>query len=221
MSNAGPAVDARVDSDIAPFDFEHLYRSAAGDSSVIPWSDGHPNPAMVTWLDVIGPGLLRSGCRVAVVGCGLGEDARELIRRGYDVTAFDSSQTAVEWARRLDPANAQSYQVADLLELPAALAHRFDLVVEIYTLQSMPPAWRQEMMNGLSSLLNSRGHLLVICREELPDEPRSDEPPWPVSSQDLVSLASASGLAIDGSLDSFDDDQDPPVRRLRGLFHNA
>ena len=57
-------------------DFEAIYATAGGDASRIPWSDGIPNPALVTWLDTVGPSLVRCGARVAVVGCGLGEDAR-------------------------------------------------------------------------------------------------------------------------------------------------
>ncbi|MDZ4832086.1 MAG: methyltransferase domain-containing protein, partial [Phycisphaerae bacterium] len=85
-----------------PHDFEAIYRDAQGDPSRVRWEDGRPNPLLVSWLDRDAGDALRTGARVAVVGCGLGNDARELARRGYDVTAFDVSPTAIEWARSID-----------------------------------------------------------------------------------------------------------------------
>ena len=89
--------------------FESVYAEAAGDASRIPWASRQPSQALVNWLNAVAPGLIRCGARVAIAGCGLGADAREVIRRGYEVTAFDCSQTAVGWARQLDPDHADAH----------------------------------------------------------------------------------------------------------------
>ena len=144
--------------------FDAMYREAHGDASQIPWCDGRANPALVAWLNHVAPQLVRCGSRVAVVGCGLGDDARAIAARGYDVTAFDCSETAIEWARHIDPENADMYQVADLFDFPPRWRHRFDLVVEIYTFQSLPPSMWAEAMGAMSELMGPHGHLLVIAR---------------------------------------------------------
>ena len=74
--------------------FEELYSAADRDDEWIPWSDGRPNPLVVEW--VVGQNDPGSAL---VVGCGLGEDAAFLYQRGWDVTAFDITPTAIEWAK--------------------------------------------------------------------------------------------------------------------------
>lgn len=203
-------------------DFEAIYTEADGNASLIPWVDGQPSTALVNWLNVVAPSLVRCGARVAVVACALGDDARELIRRGYDVVAFDCSETAVDWAKRLDPMNASAYHVADLMDLPSRWNHRFDLVVEIDTLESMVPEQRREAMQPLADMLGRHGRLLVICRAA--DEPadEADGPPWPLTKQELLESAEAAGLKADEPVSVFEDDeQTPPVLRMRALFSRA
>lgn len=201
--------------------FETLYAEAAGDATRIPWSDGVPNPALVTWMNAVAPRLIRCGGRVAVVGCGLGEDARELIRRGFEVTAFDVSDTAVGWARRLDPTHECCYQRADLFSPPARWRHRFDLVVEIYTVQSLHPDRRVEVLRAAADLLGPRGAMLIIAQGSEFSVIDQDGPPWPLTEDELRTAAIDAGLAEVGEIDSFLDDADPPRLRLRGLFRRA
>lgn len=198
--------------------FEAIYQDAHGDPALIPWEDGRPQPALINWLNAIAPSIIRCGSRVCVVGCGLGDDAREVIKRGYDVTAFDCSKTAVNWARQLDPDNARCYHVADLFNPPAKWRHRFDLVVEINTIQSLPPEMHGRAMQAISQLMSRHGHLLVICRGT--DEPVSidDGPPWALTRDELHEIASAAGLSPTEPIAEFDDDEDPPVRRMRALL---
>ena len=70
-----------------------------------------------------------------MVGCGLGYDAEFLAGRGFAVTAFDLAPTAIAGAKRLYPDSRVTYLAADLLDLPAAWAGGFDLVVEADTVQ--------------------------------------------------------------------------------------
>ena len=75
--------------------FETLYQQAGGDPSAVSWADLTPNPNLVAWLDR--EKVEGNGRRALKVGCGLGDDAEELARRGFLVTAFDVSPTAIEW----------------------------------------------------------------------------------------------------------------------------
>jgi SAM-dependent methyltransferase len=200
-------------------DFETVYAEAKGDPSLVPWEDGRPHPALVSWLNRVAPSLIRCGARVAVVGCGLGHDARELVHRGYDVTAFDCSPTAIAWAKEMDAETAGCFHVNDLFDLPTRWRHRFDLVVEINTIQALPPERRIETTRAIGDLMSPHGHLLVICRASEEPATVDDGPPWALTETELKDATTAAGLALDGPLAVFDDDETPPVRRMRALFH--
>jgi len=201
--------------------FEAIYAEAEGDPSRIPWADLRPHPALVTWLNAIAPSIVRCGSRVAVVGCGLGDDARELMKRGYDVTAFDCSISAVDMARGFDPARADCYVSADLFDLPQRWRHRFDLVVEINTLQSLLPEMQAEAMKQISQLITPRGHLLLICRGAERPANVDDGPPWAISESQLSKMAREAGLTCEGGISAFMDDEQPPKRRMRAMFRRA
>ncbi len=196
--------------------FESVYAEAEGDQTRIPWASRHPSTALVNWLNAAAPSLVRCGARVAVVGCGLGDDAREVIRRGYEVTAFDWSPTAVEWARGLDPSHTESYTQADLFKPPGRWGHRFDLVVEINNLQYVPPAAQKDTVKALSKFVAPHGHLLIVCRGADESAVRDEGPPWPLTERQLAEAADEAGLVTDLGVSCFTDEAD--VKRLRGLF---
>jgi SAM-dependent methyltransferase len=199
--------------------FESVYAEAAGDASRVPWASGHPSQALVNWLNAVAPTLVRCGARVAMVGCGLGADAREVIRRGFEVTAFDCSRTAVAWARRLDPDHADRYVEADLFQPPARWVRRFDLVIDIDNLQSLHPGLRHDAMAALSKLVATHGHLLVTCCGA--DHPTRVEqgPPWPLTERELLEATTAAGLVPQGPVCCFNDDRDVP--RIRAAFRRG
>ncbi len=199
-------------------DFDAIYAEAQRDPGLVPWADGRPHPALVSWLNAVAPSLIRCGARVAVVGCGLGEDARELVRRGYDVTAFDASATAIEWAREIDAAQAGCFHGADVFDLPPRWMRRFDRVIEINTIQALDPERREDTTDAIARLLSPRGHLLVICRGRDDDTPLVDGPPWPLTADELRAATDAAGLEPTRPLEVFHDHETPPVLRIRGLF---
>lgn len=203
--------------------FETIYREAAGDPARIPWAHRQPCPWLVTWLNAEAPNVVRAGARAAVVGCGLGQDACLLRERGYEVTAFDACPSAVEWARTLHPEAAESFLQADLLNLPGRMLGRFDLVVEVHTLQSVPPACWPALAEGITSLLSHRGVLVAIARGRHEDTPPdgADGPPWPLTRQEIESLFAEHSLVPLRPVDEFLDESDPPVRRIRGAFRRA
>lgn len=183
--------------------FEDLYQKANRDFETIPWADRAVNPHLAAWCER--ESLPRPGARVLVVGCGLGDDAEYLAARGAHVTAFDLSATAIGWCRERFPESKVDYQVANLLNVSG----RYDLVVEIYTLQAMPLDMRPQALDAVAALSNE---LLIICRGR--DE--SDPPgqlPWPLTPADIYRLEAA-GLTI-VRFEDFDDPYDPGKRRFR------
>lgn len=190
--------------------FDALYVQANDDPQQIPWADLRPNPNLVAWLDRQSP--LTSEQRALVVGCGLGDDAEELVARGYRVTAFDVSPTAIAWCHRRFPDSTVDFQIADALQPPASWRGQFDLIVEIYTLQALPPEPRAKAATSIAGCLASGGKLLVIARgRDAQDDPGSI--PWPLTQADFAPFLEA-GLQIE-AFDDYFDDEDPPTRRFR------
>jgi len=157
--------------------FEELYAGANRNSNEIPWARMEPHPKMVEWTanqpDVQGKAL--------VIGCGLGDDAEWLSVAGFEVTAFDISESSIQWCKERFPSTAVDYIVADLLNPPEAWFNAFDLVVEIHILQAIPEEVRDPAAAQIPGLLNSDGSLLCIGRLAGLQTPNETPPPWPLS----------------------------------------
>lgn len=191
--------------------FEEIYRQAAGDMGVIPWGDGKPNPNLVVWCER--ESRPRQAERVLVVGCGLGDDAEYLASRGATVTAFDLSATAIGWCQKRWAGSPVKYVHANLLE--ADWGDGFDLVVEIYTLQAMPPEVRAQAYPKLAAAV--AGELLVICRGRDEGE-HAGGLPWKLTKAELET-----GLA-ELELTAFEDFEDAVkkgTRRFRGVWKKS
>jgi len=190
--------------------FEALYAAAKGDPGIISWAEMAPNPNLVSWLDK--HGVDKPGQSTMVVGCGLGDDAEELARRGFDVTAFDISATAIAWCRARFPASRVNYVTADLFDPSHAWGKRFGWVFELYTLQVLPPELRPAAARRIADLVAPGGTLLVICRGRESGEPEG-KMPWPLRKDELE-VFKACGLK-EVFFDAFLDEENPPVRRFR------
>jgi SAM-dependent methyltransferase len=195
--------------------FDELYREASGDLGYISWTDGQPNPHLLSWL---ADQPFATGQPALVVGCGLGDDAELLARYGFSVTAFDISSEAITWARRRFPDSQVDYRIADLLDLPAEWVGAYALVAEVYTLQVLPLPphdLRPRAVESLARLVAPGGRLVVIARgRDEDDDPELG--PWPVTWPELARLGEL-GLVVE-QFDDFLDNEIPPVRRFRVVF---
>ena len=160
--------------------FEGIYANAHQQTTNIPWADLRPNPFMLEWLDTIRPNTKNKSA--VVVGCGLGDDAEELARRGYNVTAFDVSATAVDWCRQRFPNSKVDYTVGDLFKL--SKDWHFDFVLEINTIQAIPVAVRRTIINAIAGLVAPGGTLLAIGRLAKTVEQQIKRP-WPLTRAEL------------------------------------
>lgn len=190
--------------------FETLYAEAARGAAIVPWADLAPNPHVVEWLDREAP---RPG-RALDIGTGLGDTAEDLARRGFRVVAFDVSPSAVRAVRERFPDTRVDYRALDLLRLPAALDGTFDLVVECYTLQVLPPEVRGGAAGAIRRTLAPGGTLLVVARGREPHEP-AGEMPWPLTRAEVEAIGDGLERV---SFEDFVDREDPPVRRFRAVF---
>jgi SAM-dependent methyltransferase len=161
--------------------FEELYASAGENLEAVPWVSLTAHPALVSWLD---RQPTPEGETALVVGCGYGDDAEELGRRGYRATAFDIAPTAIARCQERFPSSGVDYRVADLFALPQEWRGGFGLVVEIRTLQSLPPQRRAVAVRAVAETVRPGGMLWLRCLARADDEPVGERP-WPVSRREL------------------------------------
>ena len=191
--------------------FERVYATAQGEARAIPWADLRPEPNLMEWVER--ERLRGAGRRALVVGCGLGDDAEDLARLGFEVVAFDISPTAIEWCRRRFPGSRVRYVVADLLAAPEAWDGAFDFVLEAFTVQVLRGELRRQAIERVARFVAPGGALLVIARGREPeDDPGSM--PWPLTKDDLAGFERA-GLMEARFEDYLDQHVNPPVRRFR------
>ena len=195
--------------------FDEVYKAADSDASRIPWADEKPNRWLIEWLDQ--EQLSGDGSSAVVVGCGLGDDAEELARRGFEVVGFDISETAIGWAKRRFPDSPVTYRTADLFDVPASFEQAFDFVFEAYTLQPLPEALRSTAIASVASLAAPGGTVLVVSRGRGDNEPLPEPPPWPLSRAEMRAFE-RSGLMLDSFDDYLDAERDPPIRRFRARY---
>lgn len=169
--------------------FERLYSASDRGDVVVPWHQDGPDPLLVRWASAAG--LTGGGRRAVVVGCGLGDDAEYVAGLGFATVAFDVSPSAVEQARRRNPGSTVRYEAADLLALPAEWTGRFDLVVENFTVQSLPVPVRQTAVAGVAALVAPGGSLIVHATYRRGAE--RPGPPWPLRRAEVESFG-AGGL---------------------------
>ena len=185
--------------------FEEFYSKAGGDIHNIYWADLKPNPLLSTWLAEQPDG---SGKRAVTIGCGLGDDAEEISRFGYDVVAFDISQSAINMCTSRYPKSAVEYCVQDLFALPSTWVQGFDLVYECNTIQILSGDNRSRAMKSISTLVGTGGTLLVSCRSRIGEEGQ-DQFPVALNHREIEGFV-REGLTEQSFL-AYDDDQEPPV----------
>lgn len=166
--------------------FEELWSAGSRDDIDLPWNRTEPHPALAEFL--AGTPVPPAGARAVVVGGALGADAEAVARAGYLTTAFDIAPSAITLARQRYPDSPVDYRVADLLDPPADMADAFDLVVEVFTVQAMPPALRPEAIGGIRRLLAPGGRALLVqyVRGEVAAQ---DGPPWMLDRAEMESFA--------------------------------
>lgn len=190
--------------------FDALYKEAAGDNEKIPWADLEPNKFLRRFAEKTD--LQGDGRNALVVGCGLGDDARFLHDLNFNVTGFDISPTAIEWARNLHKETDIKFVVADLFNPPKEWFQAFEFVLEVYTIQPLPLEMRPQTIDAIANFVEFRGKLLVVNRGREDDE-EPTELPWALSRKDL-SRFEKNGLKQIHFEEMFSDDEEEPIPRF-------
>ncbi|KIN78135.1 class I SAM-dependent methyltransferase [Sulfitobacter mediterraneus] len=194
--------DSNPDPALIPEDqptdwFEVLYSSADKDGTGVPWANMATHPSFAKW--VARNPVDGQGKTALVVGCGMGDDAIALEALGFRVTAFDVSATAIELCKERFPQSTVDFLQADLLADQPQWDRKFDLVLEIFTVQALPPKYEDGLIESIAGFVAPNGLLVVIA--ETSEEPRTFEngPPWLLTSGHIQAFASH-GLLIEQEL---------------------
>ncbi len=193
--------------------FDEVYANAQGNGHAVPWAVLQPRPAFLQWAQAVQ--LEGKGRRALVIGCGLGDDAEELARRGFAVTAFDLSPHAVAWCQARFPQSTVTYVVADLFAPPADWQGAFDFVLEIFTVQALPIARCAQTIAAITNFVAVGGELFVFSLGSATAEGRSG-PPWPLTRAELDHFRT-SGLQ-EVSLEVLPGADTGPALRFRVLY---
>ena len=108
----------------------------------------------------------RRVARALDLGCGTGLLTRRLLTRADDVLGLDISQAAIDQARTLHAGTpGLSFEQASVLDLPASLDGRFDVVTLADTLYYLPPPLEDRVLKAVATrvarLLAPGGVLLL------------------------------------------------------------
>ncbi|MFC2074098.1 class I SAM-dependent methyltransferase [Campylobacterota bacterium] len=159
--------------------FESIYKQSQGDEEKIPWATLQTNEYLAEYLEQhIGEG------KAVVIGCGLGDDAVALAEAGFEVTAIDVSQTAIDWCKERFNHTDVDFRTQDIFELPEEMLGQYDFVFESRTIQSLPLAYRNKIIGAIASLMAPKAKVLAIANGKNETE-RYEGPPWPLTSNEL------------------------------------
>ncbi|MFM9968573.1 MAG: methyltransferase domain-containing protein [Burkholderiales bacterium] len=123
-----------------------------------PWDRRVASPQLAAWLDR----AALQPCRILVPGCGSGHEVRLLAERGFDVTAIDYAQAAIERTRdRLASASlkAEVIQADALAWLPT---QPFDAIYEQTCLCAIHPDQWVAYAAQLHTWLRPGGNLYAL-----------------------------------------------------------
>lgn len=138
------------------------------------WDRGEASPMLKQWLET---GELRP-CQILVPGCGHGHEVIALAEAGFDVTAVDFADSAVEslsdeLKRRKLRANVVQSDVFSFCQ-----ARRFDAVYEQTCLCAIHPSQWQTYQHLLACWLRVGGNLFALfMQSDAPEGPPYSCPP--------------------------------------------
>ena len=123
------------------------------------WEIGRPQGAVIRLADA---GLAQGA--VLDVGCGTGESALELARRGLPVVGIDIAAAAIERARGLaaERGIAAEFLVLDAFRL-GELGRTFDTILDIGLFHWLQPGERDAYAASLRGAIRSGGRLFLVC----------------------------------------------------------
>lgn len=161
--------------------WDKLYRNNSA-----AWDLKTPTPA---FLDLLSSEYFIGRKNLLVVGCGYGYDAIEAAKKGFEVTALDFSEKAIEFARSLaqkDKVNI-NFLLEDFFNLNNSFLNSFEIIFDYVTYCAIDPNRRKEYADKIFNLLKPNGVFAIIL---FPIENRIGGPPFAVDVNEATDLFS-------------------------------
>ncbi len=102
--------------------------------------------------------------RILEVGCGNGRDAAFFHECGYEVTAIDSSLSAIEYCRKLYAETGIQFIVAKADTGLTLDDEQYDAIYSRFCLHAMTPTEESKFLKYATAKLVDGGHLFIECR---------------------------------------------------------
>jgi len=130
----------------------------------IPWNIETPPDALVELVD----GGEVKPCKAIDLGCGAGNYAIYLAGRGFDITAIDISQAAIEIAKENAGRKGvkANFLVADVLGDLDEVKEVFNFAYDWEVLHHIFPEKRKKYVENVYRILNPGGKYLSVCFSE-------------------------------------------------------
>ena len=189
-------------------EWDARYREWAPEA--MPW---HSEALDGDLLDVLS--VLPRPAQVLDIGTGLGTVARELARRGLDVTATDISAVALARAQGVCAGQRVKLVHDDIVH--SRLMGEFELVLDRAVLHLLPEAQHAGWVSSVARLTRPGHHLVVKVHSA--DEPRFDTAKFTAESLERLLAPAFEPVRISES--SVPGTVTPPARALLGVFRRA
>ncbi|AFH50027.1 SAM-dependent methyltransferase [Ignavibacterium album JCM 16511] len=150
------------------------------------WDLKSPTPA---FIDLLSSEYFDGRKKFLVVGCGYGYDAIEAAKKGFEVTALDFSEKAIEFARSLAQKEKVNinFLVEDFFNLNNTFSNSFEIIFDYVTYCAIDPKRRKEYADKIYQLLKPEGIFAIIL---FPIENRIGGPPFAVDVNEATDLFS-------------------------------
>lgn len=145
--------------------WEGFWREAPDEPGAVFW-DAEPALTAGVHLTLFEPLLTDPGLPVVDLGCGNGTQTRFLADRFRHVIGADLSSSALDHARRADPAGQAGYRLLDAAEKTEAETLHAELGdANVYmrgVLHQCEPDDRQPLVDGIATLVGERGRAFLV-----------------------------------------------------------
>lgn len=146
------------------------------------WDRGGPSPMLMEWLQ---SGVLQP-CSILVPGCGRGHEVVAMAQAGFQVTAVDYADSAVQGLREQLREQRLRAQVIQTDIFQYSPAEPFDAIYEQTCLCAIDPSLRENYERLLAEWLRPRGKLFALFMQV--DNPEG--PPFPCPVEGMRALFS-------------------------------
>ncbi|MFF3513469.1 class I SAM-dependent methyltransferase [Streptomyces sp. NPDC002573] len=145
--------------------WEGFWSEAPDDAEAVLW-DADPALTAAVHLPLFAPLLADPGLPLLDLGCGNGTQTRFLAGRFPHVVGVDLAASALDHARRADPAGTAGYRVLDAAEKSETATLHAELGdVNVYmrgVLHQSEPDDRQPLVDGIATLVGERGRVFLV-----------------------------------------------------------